>query len=113
VVGTADIAGGAAHAFLYDTQMRDLNDMIAPGSGWELVRAFAINDAGQITGHGIFQGQERAFLLTPVPEPSAALAGATAAAAAACVARRRVGRTVCPSCRLRPPGLFRNPPRAC
>jgi len=31
----------------------------------------AINDAGQITGYGVLNGQTRAFLLTPVPEPPA------------------------------------------
>ena len=33
--------------------------------------ANAINDAGQIVGSGSIGGQTHAFLLTPVPEPSA------------------------------------------
>lgn len=34
-----------------------------------LKQASAINDLGQIVGFGLFGNQERAFLLTPVPEP--------------------------------------------
>jgi hypothetical protein len=41
------------------------------GSGWVLYEAHAINDAGEIVGSGTINGQEHAFLLTPVPEPSA------------------------------------------
>jgi uncharacterized membrane protein len=36
---------------------------------WDLQFATDINDAGQIVGSGVFNGQVRAFLLTPVPEP--------------------------------------------
>jgi hypothetical protein len=49
--------------------MYDLNNLIAPGSGWLLGAAYAINDRGQIVGVGTHNGQDRAFLLTPVPEP--------------------------------------------
>jgi hypothetical protein len=69
-------------AFIYDTQMRDLNTLIPPGSGWFLSSATGINDAGQITGTGSFGGPTHAFLLTPVavPEPgSLLLLGAAAA----------------------------------
>ena len=50
--------------------MVDLNTLIDPLSGWELSAATAINDAGQITGYGVIGGQNHAFLLTPVPEPT-------------------------------------------
>lgn len=40
---------------------------------WDLQFATDINDAGQIVGSGVFDGQVRAFLLTPVPEPGTAL----------------------------------------
>jgi hypothetical protein len=51
--------------------MLDLNSLIDPGSGWLLIEAEGINDAGQITGFGLVGGQFSAFLLTPaVPEPS-------------------------------------------
>jgi probable HAF family extracellular repeat protein len=47
--------------------MKDLNRLIPGDSGWVLVAAYAINDAGQIVGCGNRRGQRRAFLLTPGP----------------------------------------------
>jgi probable HAF family extracellular repeat protein len=70
-VGMSDLANGTQHAFLYDGQaMRDLNQMVPDGSGWELVEARSINDVGQIVGTGKMAGQTRAFLLTPVSSPT-------------------------------------------
>jgi probable HAF family extracellular repeat protein len=67
-VGSTRMTTGAEHAFLWDGGvMVDLNDSIDPGSGWELWRATGINTAGQITGFGSLHGQQRAFLLTPLP----------------------------------------------
>lgn len=58
-------------AFIYiDDQMIDLNTLIPADSGWHLLHANAINDLGQIVGWGLFNGQERAFLLSPIPEPA-------------------------------------------
>lgn len=55
------------HAFLWENgQMKDLNDLIPAASGWELVRAEAINKRGQIVGWGSISGQTHAFLLTPI-----------------------------------------------
>jgi probable HAF family extracellular repeat protein len=77
VVGQSLAAGQAFHAFLWDPAhgMRDLNAMIAPGSGWTLMDAAAISDTGYITGVGSINGQTHAFLLTPeaaaIPEPPA------------------------------------------
>ncbi|MBN2507951.1 MAG: PEP-CTERM sorting domain-containing protein [Verrucomicrobia bacterium] len=51
-------------------EAQNLNSLIAPDSGWFLLTANAINDVGQITGAGIFNGQPMAFRLDPVPEPS-------------------------------------------
>jgi uncharacterized membrane protein len=49
----------------------DLNSLIDPGTpGWLLTEAMRINDRGQIIGRGVFDGQFRAFLATPIPEPS-------------------------------------------
>lgn len=45
--------------------MKNLNALIPADSGWALTAATAINDAGQIVGTGILDGQTRAFLLTP------------------------------------------------
>ena len=46
-------------------QMKNLNSLIDPGSGWVLQSASAINERGQIVGKGSFNGQMRAFLLKP------------------------------------------------
>ena len=66
-------AGGSV-AFIWDSTngMLDLNNLIPDGSGWVLGTAFAINDSGQIVGYGYLEGEEgwRAFLLTPLPEPT-------------------------------------------
>jgi hypothetical protein len=54
------------HAVIFSgTRLRDLNGLIPANSGWELTQATGINDAGQITGYGTFQGETHAFLLTP------------------------------------------------
>jgi PEP-CTERM motif len=73
VTGESQTTGDAAnHVFLYDPVrgMVDLNALIDPTSGWSLEFGTAINDRGQITGWGVLGGQEHAFLLTTVPEPS-------------------------------------------
>lgn len=43
----------------------DLNTLIDPTLGWDLQGANAINNQGQIVGHGVLGGKLRAFLLTP------------------------------------------------
>ena len=67
VVGEAKTASNAQHAIIYDSShgLRDLNDLIPQGGGWELISATDINDAGQIVGVGRINGLTRAFLLTP------------------------------------------------
>ena len=53
-------------AFLWDgSQMIDLNAHIAPGTGWHLQAATAINESGQIVGWGRILGVPTAFLLSP------------------------------------------------
>lgn len=42
-----------------------LNDLLIDGAGWQLKKAVAINDSGQIAGWGIFEGVQRVFLLSP------------------------------------------------
>jgi probable HAF family extracellular repeat protein len=71
VVGQASNVNGLAYAFLYTigTGMVDLNSLIDPSLGHELLYATDINDAGQIIGFGVIGGQYHAFMLTPVPEP--------------------------------------------
>lgn len=59
-------------AFVWDggEGAHDLNDLIDPDSGWNLLAASDINDAGAIVGYGINpDGDTHAVLLTPIPEP--------------------------------------------
>jgi probable HAF family extracellular repeat protein len=66
VVGNTSTTTSDGHAFLWQNgTMTDLNSLIPADSGWELLQANDINDAGQIVGSGRFNGQIRAFLLTP------------------------------------------------
>ncbi len=71
VVGNSQrIFGAAAVATLWQNGIAiDLNTLIASGSGWTLLNAESINDAGDIVGFGTFGGNNRAFMLT-VPEPA-------------------------------------------
>ncbi|WP_296950488.1 hypothetical protein [uncultured Massilia sp.] len=49
VVGGANVRWLASDAFLYEHGvMRNLNDLVVPGTGWRLEAAVAINDRGQI-----------------------------------------------------------------
>jgi probable HAF family extracellular repeat protein len=101
IVGRAfGIVGGelVQKAFVYeDRQMRDLLTLVPDDSGWqELFEAAAINDAGTIAGTGIYRGEIRAFLATPVPEPEGfalvlfAVAGLNGMSRAAASRRRRI-----------------------
>ncbi|MCC7146222.1 MAG: hypothetical protein IT443_07225 [Phycisphaeraceae bacterium] len=69
VVGSSKLgtsSDSASHAFVYrDGQMIDLNSMIDPLGGWVLTGAADINELGQIVGTGIWDGQQRGFVLTP------------------------------------------------
>jgi probable HAF family extracellular repeat protein len=68
VVGYGNVFGNAAHAMVWTSTegMQDLNNLIPANSGWVLVSANSINNAGQITGYGLKGGHNHAFLLTPV-----------------------------------------------
>ena len=69
-------------------RLYDLNDLIDPTLGITLRVAHAINEDGQIVGFGTTPGNptQRAFLLTPIPEPAALSASVPALL---CLARRR------------------------
>ncbi|WP_250123327.1 PEP-CTERM sorting domain-containing protein [Chroococcidiopsis sp. CCMEE 29] len=73
VVGSSDTAIGTQRAFLWEGEMIDLNNLIAADAGWEITSAVKINNQGQIVGAGSLNGQERGFVLTPVPEPGSIL----------------------------------------
>ena len=82
VVGRADthIPGATLrmHATLWDSgQVYDLNDLCINLSGWELMEAEGINDAGEMVGYAWVDDQYRAFLVTPAsnPVPGALLPG--------------------------------------
>jgi probable HAF family extracellular repeat protein len=89
-------------------KMIDLNSVLEPISGrdWTLFTARAINDLGQIVGTGLFHGVQRAFLLTPVPEPSTLAFSTTGVLLLCCTAfRMRIKES---GRRCRKPGRFRN-----
>jgi probable HAF family extracellular repeat protein len=66
VAGWAQDAQGARRAFIWrQGVMTDLNTLIRSGTGWVLQAATGIGPSGGIVGYGLFQGQLRAFLLTP------------------------------------------------
>jgi probable HAF family extracellular repeat protein len=67
IVGASDAKDSPLRAIIYtDGVMQDLNKLIPADSGWALTEAKAINESGQIVGYGFFEGERRAFLLTPV-----------------------------------------------
>ena len=69
IVGSSDTEDGQEHACVWDgAGLRDLNALIPADSGWELVAATHINDAGVIVGRGLVEGVQHAFLLTPVED---------------------------------------------
>jgi len=62
VVGSSDSRG-----FIWQGGvMQDLNALIPSGSGWTITRGAAINESGVIVGDGVWQGFQRAVILTPV-----------------------------------------------
>lgn len=85
VVGDSELADGSDRAFLYDgTKLFDLNTLIPADSNIVLTSARGINASGQIAA----SGNGRAFLLTPVPEPTTML-GVLAFGAGAGILRKR------------------------
>ncbi|MDQ1687692.1 MAG: hypothetical protein QOK42_667 [Frankiaceae bacterium] len=75
VVGTGRAVAGPIRAFVYTDSggMVDLNALIDPASGWVLLGASGINDAGQIAAYGFsnLTGLSHALRLTPVGTVSA------------------------------------------
>jgi probable HAF family extracellular repeat protein len=63
-------------AFVYeDVQMRDLLTLLPENSEWEqLFEAAAINDLGVIVGSGLYRGEIRGYVATPIPEPAGLVA---------------------------------------
>lgn len=72
VVGASRSSSGEFHAYVFrDGVLSDLNDLLLPGAAkrWELGDASDINERGQIVGYGTINGERRAYIATPVPEP--------------------------------------------
>lgn len=90
-VGTASSA--FAIPFLYDgNETYRLQDLIAPGTGWDLSTntsssAMGISDDGIIVGTGVFNGAVRAYAMIPVPTPG--VCGLFGIAGLAAMRRRR------------------------
>jgi probable HAF family extracellular repeat protein len=77
VVGLSITTSFASRAFRWQKGvMIDLNTLIPANSGWVLQAAGHINDAGQIVGYGVLNGNLHAFLLTPSPGGRRAATGA-------------------------------------
>jgi probable HAF family extracellular repeat protein len=65
IVGASAIAEGMMRAFLWrNGRMYDLNRLTRP-SGWLLLSAYRINNAGNILAYGFYQGRTHLCLLTP------------------------------------------------
>ncbi len=64
-VGYSNTAGGGSDAVLWSPSghATDLGAIL--GSAWSNTVARGINDAGQVTGYGTYNGKSEAFLLTP------------------------------------------------
>lgn len=73
VVGwsTTGASPNTTHAMLWSRHsgMQDLNNLLASNSGWLLYEATGINVWGQVVGNGLVNGQNHAFLLTPLTRP--------------------------------------------
>jgi hypothetical protein len=70
----------------------DLNTLIDPNSGWVLITAVDINDAGQILGNGYYNGMRRTFRLDPIPEPGTCALAVAGAAVFMFTSRRKTVR---------------------
>ncbi len=67
------VVGESGHRgfVIHDGKMQDLNSLIPfSASGWFITDASGINDAGQIIGYGLYNGDTRAFLLSPTISPT-------------------------------------------
>ena len=69
------VGASGKRAFIWESgMMTDLNDLLVPNAGWDyLFDARDINNNGQITGTGVIDGDRRAYVLTPIPEPGTLL----------------------------------------
>ncbi len=67
IVGQLDIKDGPIYGFLWqDGKMHDLNELVDPASGWQILEAVDINDQGQIACNAGRDGGSHGLLLTPL-----------------------------------------------
>ncbi len=68
VIGTAQYSQDYKfHPFIYFNEtMKDLNTLIPADSGWDITKVSDINDKGQIIGTGLLNGEQHAFVLSPL-----------------------------------------------
>ena len=71
IVGVSSPCGHDGHGFLWENggPIVDLNTLVAPGSGINIIDAWQINDAGEIAAHGLLaNGDLHALVLLPCDE---------------------------------------------
>jgi probable HAF family extracellular repeat protein len=71
IVGVSSPCGGDVHGFLWENggPIVDLNTLVSPGSGMDIIDAWQINDAGEIAAHGLLpDGDVHALVLLPCDE---------------------------------------------
>jgi probable HAF family extracellular repeat protein len=62
---SADAMGNTRALLWQNGKMYDMNDLIPAGSPWNLQFTASINDAGEIVGWGLINGEVHAFLASP------------------------------------------------
>ncbi len=70
IVGRSGAEGSSTAVEWNAGKVIDLNTMLAPGSGWVLEEAFAVNASGEILGVGKLNGEREYFLLAGQPNLS-------------------------------------------
>jgi probable HAF family extracellular repeat protein len=64
IVGESFIDEATEHAFLWQNgNLTDLNTLLPPNSGWELMRALYLNEAGRVVGVGTHDGVSAWFIM--------------------------------------------------
>ena len=67
-LSNADLNAPKTRAVLWRAgRAYDLSRFLQTASGWQLTIANAVNNRGQIVGHGLHNGKKRGYLLTPLP----------------------------------------------